>query len=201
MHTDTAHALITLFPELLSIIKLDITVWSGYSHPDGIIHPDELLCTQVRTCTLDLELIYLLSSSLLYFLSTGGMTSTVLLSTFSMCCLGHSNKNLFLIIAHINFCTLEIIAVSHILARSVRSAACIHIGKECEGSEHGNLLNRLRAYSWNIIKRSIFPLKHTKLFFDFDDGIKSSFAICDRIWENPAYGIRARFAQFAFLVP
>ena len=24
--------------------------------------------------------------------------------------------------------------------------------------------------------------------------------ICDRIWENPPYGIRARFAQCAFLV-
>ena len=122
-------------------------------------------------------LIYLLSLSLLYFLSTGGMTSTVLLSTFSMCCLGHSNKNLFLVTAHINFCTLEIIALSHILARSMRSAACIHISKDCEGSEHGNLLNGLRAYSWNIIKRSIFPLQHTKLFFDFDNGVKSSFAI------------------------
>ena len=89
----------------------------------------------------------------------------------------HSNKNSFLVTAHINFCTLEIITLAHILARSMRSAACIHISKECEGSEHGNLLNRLRAYSWNIIKRSIFPLQHTKLFFDFDDGVKSSFAI------------------------
>ena len=25
-------------------------------------------------------------------------------------------------------------------------------------------------------------------------------SICDRIWENPPYGIRARFAQCAFLV-
>ena len=29
---------------------------------------------------------------------------------------------------------------------------------------------------------------------------KCACAICDRIWENPPYGIRARFAQCAFLV-
>ena len=30
--------------------------------------------------------------------------------------------------------------------------------------------------------------------------LSSDHIICDRIWENPPYGIRARFAQCAFLV-
>ena len=46
-------------------------------------------------------------------------------------------------------------------------------------------------------------LKSPRIHFDPDLGPNDvvRMVICDRIWENPAYGINAQFAQCAFLVP
>jgi hypothetical protein len=41
------------------------------------------------------------------------------------------------------------------------------------------------------VGNTVMPRKNNQLIYE---------NVCDRIWENPPYGIRARFAQSAFLV-
>ena len=61
---------------------------------------------------------------------------------------------------------------------------CYLASMATQGRAKGRILSTIKA--WVIVEYRVFT-----------DNFN---AICDRIWENPPYGIRAQFAQCAFLV-
>ena len=70
-----------------------------------------------------------------------------------------------------------------------------------EGGSAVLLKSQLRRSKWYVFHDfGEYPPTQFLIHEDRTLSHSSLFVICDRIWENPLYGIRARFAQCAFLV-